>query len=220
MPSGFDESEFVDAAYPAARPESGGTATGRPPTRQDLDARVGNTQQKLAELKRAQEELERERVALEEARRRNIEFHTGREEMLQHLARGLALLEQSEFAARRDAEQMSRSVDGMREALTKLQAIDEEHWTQENWNIELTRALTAIENARMEWNTARLKWPLLSSAPQDAGSLPPAPAPASEPIAQFASLDFAQLCRLGLALTWPLALTGLGILLALWLRGR
>jgi hypothetical protein len=220
MPSGFDESEFVDAAYPAGRPQTAVATTGRPPTRQELDARVGDAQQKLAELKRAQEELERERVALEEARRRNIEFHTGRDEMLQHLARGLALLEQSEFAARREAEQMSRSVAGMREALTRLQAIDEEHWTQENWNIELTRALTAIENARMEWNTARLRWPVLSGAAQGDGSRAPSASPAGEPVAQLAALDFGQLCRLGLALTWPLALTGLGILLALWLRGR
>ena len=34
----------------------------------------------------------------------------------------------------------------------------------QNANIELTRALTTLENARMEWNSARLKWTVLDKA--------------------------------------------------------
>ena len=71
-----------------------------------MDRKVVEAQQKLAELKRAQEELERERAGLEELRRRQTEFQTGRQEIIQHLMRGLGLLEEAEFAARRDAEQM------------------------------------------------------------------------------------------------------------------
>ncbi|MHB8519569.1 MAG: hypothetical protein ACYDH9_02315 [Limisphaerales bacterium] len=177
------------------------------------------TQQRLAELKRAQEELERERAALEEARRRQAEFQTGRREMQQHLTRGLGLLDEAEFAARRDAEQMARTIAGLRDALAKLEGLHEETWTKETWNVELTRALTAIENARMEWNSARLKWPMLSA--------PPAETDTGQPIARqpgsmsLESLGFGQLCRLGLAMTWPLALvavTALGIFLFLLLR--
>ncbi|MBI3876496.1 MAG: hypothetical protein HY300_11190 [Verrucomicrobia bacterium] len=211
MAAGFDESEFVDAAV---------AASGRAPTRQELDSKVGDAHQKLAELKRAQEDLERERAALEEGRRRSAEFHTGRDEMLQHLTRGVGLLAEAEFGARRDAEQMAKSLAGLRDALAKVQGIDDESWTQENWNIELTRALTVIENARMEWNTARLKWLVLSGEPQNQGTPRADSAPAAGLPAQLAALDFAQLCKLGLALTWPLVLTGLGILLAVWLRGK
>src|SRR5213075_134164 len=166
MASEFDESDFVDGDFQAAKkspfaaPLPGGP--GRRPTREQLDSRVNETQQRLMELKRAQEELERERATLEEARRRRTEFQTGREEMLQSLTRGVGLLEEAEFNARRDAEQMARTLCELREALTKVQTIHEETWTQENYNLELTRALTVIDNARMEWNAARLKWPLLS----------------------------------------------------------
>jgi len=113
-------------------------------------------------LKRAQEELERERAALEETRRRQMEFQTGRQELIQNLTRGLGLLEEAEFNVRRDAEQMAKTLAELRDALEKMERIHEETWTQDNFNVELTRALTTIENARMEWNSARLKFPLLS----------------------------------------------------------
>lgn len=213
MASKFDESDFIDSDYQTAKSPPAGTypptttATGvlnRPPTREELEVKVSETHQRLAELKRAQEELERERAALEEARRRRIELQSGREEMLQHLTRGIGLLEEAEFAARRDAEQMAKTLAGLQEALTKVQAIHDETWTQETWNLELTRALTAIENSRMEWNSARLKWPLLNGAtatadPKGEAQLRPS---------FFEGRSFWQLCQLGLALTWPVVLVG------------
>jgi seryl-tRNA synthetase len=160
---------------------------------------------KLAELKRLQEDLERERASLEEARRRQGEFQMGREEMVNHLTRGLGLLNEAEFAARRDAEQMSKTIADLRESLVKVQAIQDSSWTQETWNVELTRALTIIENARMEWNGARLKWTLLdgSAAAQKTGATETFRGP------NALGQDFRQWCKLGLALTWPLLLLGL-----------
>jgi len=207
MASEFDESDFVDGDFQAAKkspfaaPQPGGA--GRPPTREELDSRVTETQQRLIELKRAQEELERERAALEEARRRRTEFQTGREEMLQSLTRGVGLLEEAEFNSRRDAEQMARTLGELRDALTKVQSIHEETWTQENYNVEVTRALTIIDNGRMEWNAARLKWPRLNG-PQTPEQEPSPAAKIAPP--SFDSLGFLQLCKLGLALTWPLAI--------------
>src|SRR6266404_267580 len=169
MASEFDETDFVDSDFQTARKSPLGGASsgpaGRPPTREELDSRVSETQQRLMELKRAQEELERERAALEEARRRRTELQTGREEMLQGLTRSVGFLEEAEFNARRDAEQMAKTLGELRAALTKVQSIHEETWTQENYNVELTRALTIIDNSRMEWNAARLKWPLVNGPP-------------------------------------------------------
>ncbi|MBI5772291.1 MAG: hypothetical protein HZA89_00940 [Verrucomicrobia bacterium] len=223
MASQYDESEFVDTEYQAAKSATAApagpaySAAGRGPTRAELDSKVGDTQQRLAELKRAQEELERERAGLEEARRRQSELHTGREEMLHHLARGLQLLTEAEFAARRESEQMTKTLAALNESLTKLQGIQEEGWSKENWNLELTRALTIIENARMEWNSARLKWPLLDSAktPEDGAASASAGQSAPE---QLASLNFFQLCKLGLALTWPLLVLGSVVVVVLVLR--
>lgn len=214
MASKFDESDFIDSDYQSAKssyseasPEQGTSAdvTQRPPTREELESKVSETQKRMLELKRAQEELERERAGLEEARRRKLELHTGREEIVQNLARGVGLLEEAEFSSRRDAEQMAKTLADLRDALSKVQAIQEESWSQDNWSVELTRALTAIENARMEWNGARLKWALLNGA---------SAAEADENAERntikslWEGMSFLQLSKLGLAFTWPLVLIG------------
>ena len=218
MSSEYDATEFVDGDFQAHKSPYSATPAGagqpqRAPTREEVDSRVAEAQQKLAELKRAQEELERQRAALEETRRRQIEFQTGRQEMIHNLTRGLGLLEEAEFSARRDAEQMAKALVDLRDALSKIEAVHEEAWTKDNLNTELTRALTALENARMEWNAARLKFPRLSDPAQSAA--PGSPAAAAPPLSPLATQGFGELCRLGLALTWPLAAVGLAALAAL-----
>jgi hypothetical protein len=207
MSAEYDATEFVDndfqAAHKTAYTGSVNTSSAavRAPSREEVDAKMGETQQKLAELKRVQEELERERAGLEETRRRQLEYQHGRAETIQNLTRGVGLLTEAEFAARRDAEQMAKTLADMQVALAKVEATSDQHWTKETFAVELTRALTVIENARMEWNAARLKFPVLSGVQ---------PAAESQKISHpapnlFAGQSLGQLCKLGLALTWPLA---------------
>jgi hypothetical protein len=135
--------------------------------------------------------------------------------MIHNLTRGLGLLEEAEFNTRRDAEQMVKTIGDFRDALSKVQAIHDETWTKENFSIELTRALTTIENARMEWNAARLKVPVLSGSAPEKPQTQTAPAPAAS---SLADASFVQLCKFGLAMTWPLvlvALAALGVLVAI-----
>jgi DNA repair exonuclease SbcCD ATPase subunit len=225
MASEYDPSEFIDSDFQSARksgvPVTAGSSAlatdpNRAPSREEVEAKVTDMQSKLAELRRAQQELERERSDLEETRRRQSEFTKGRQEMEQHLTRGITLLEEAEFAARRDAEQMAKALVDLRDALAKVQSVHEESWTKDNFNTELTRALTAVENARMEWNSARLKFPVLN------GEVPQ-PMPEVAPTGEFTQSilrerSYAELCKMGLALTWPIALVGLAILLVVLLR--
>ena len=224
MSSDYDATEFVDGDFqahklPSSMPSASGGQLQRAPTREEVDAELAQTQQKLAAILREKEEKERERAGLEETRRRQMEFQKGREEMIQSLTRGLGLLEEAEFSARRDAEQMAKALIDMRNALARVQAVHEETWTKDNFSVELTRALTTLENARMEWNSARLKFPVLSgSYPDGSASEVEAGAP---PPTLLAQTSFAELCRLGLALNWPLtavALLALGALLVILLR--
>jgi hypothetical protein len=204
----YDDTEFVDREFPsphvgtAASVRPGAGTGGRAPTREELDSQLTATQQQLAKLREVHEQLERAKSELEEMRRRRAEFQTGRGEMRDELTRGIALLEKAEFDARRDAEQMARSLEGLRGALGTVESVRDEAWTESNWNQELGKGLAIVENARMEWNSARLKWPVLgaaASADQPSG-------PAASP--SLASLPFGQLCRVGLAFTWPLVLLG------------
>jgi hypothetical protein len=212
MAAELDASEFVDDDFQTARKTAGVAEPSKAPTRDEVDAKVTDMHQKLAELKRTQQELERERASLEDIRRRQVEFTTGRQEMIQNLARGVGLLEEAEFAARRDSEQMAKALAGLREALEKVQAIREESWNRDNLNIELTRATTAVENARMEWNSARLKFDVLNGSAAQENGTEAAPATLSNALREK---SYAEWCRLGLALTWPLALAALGIFVVL-----
>jgi hypothetical protein len=206
MAGPHDSSEFIDTDFTAHKTPFAA------PTREDTDRRVVEAQQKLVELKRAQEELERERAGLEELRRRQTEFVTGRQEIVQQLTRGVGLLEEAEFAARRDAEQMAKTLGDFRDALAKVQAIQDEGWTKENFQRELTRALTTVENARMEWNSARLKIPSLAGETRTAAG---DQATSTNAVPTLAELSMIQWCKIGVAFTWPLLLAALGILAVL-----
>ena len=221
--SDFDPTDFVDDDFQTRKTQSAASAPTTPPlrapTREEVDSKVAEAQQKLAELKRAQEELERERSALEETRRRQMEFQTGRQEIIHNLTRGLGLLEEAEFTARRDAEQMAKTLTDFRDALSKIETIREETWTKDNFNVELTRALTSVENARMEWNTARLKFSVLSGEKETVAG--PNGSPEAAETSPLSGQSFGDLCKLGLAFTWPLvlvALIALGVLVAILLR--
>ena len=223
MAGEYESTEFIDTDFlaqksPSAAPASG---YGRAPSPDDVNRKVVEAQQKLVELKRAQEELERERAGLEELRRRQNEFQTGRDEVVQNLTRGLGLLEEAEFVARRDAEQMVKTVGDFRAALAKVQAINDQTWTKENFQVELTRALTTIENARMEWNSARLKISALAGETKNAAAQLDKNSPDMAAVPSLAELPFGQLCKIGLAMTWPLllvALGALGVFIAILLR--
>jgi hypothetical protein len=225
MKSALNNTDFVDTDYPSSRggsaPTVGGpfAMTANPVgNRAELDTKVTEAQQKLTELRQQQEQLERERAALEEARRRQGEFVNGREELITALNRGIGLLEQAEFAARRDAEAMARVLADFREHLMKVNALNEESWQPAEWNAELTRALTTIENARMEWNSARLKFPILDGQAPVAPGEAAAKAQPRDTLALLAAENFGQLCRVGFALTWPVLLGALGIIVVLLFR--
>ncbi len=221
MASEIDQTEFVDtdvhSPTPAVVTSAGNRSmNAKAPSREELDNQSSDVQSKLAELQREQQELERERQELESGRSRKIEFQTGREEMLHQLTRGVALLEKAEHTARRDAEQMSKTLMAMRTALSEIDSINEESWTKDNWNLELTRALTAVEESRNEWDSALLQWPILDAARKPVEAK--APNSSTVGAAMIGDLPFGQLCRIGFALTWPVALAAIAILIVLILR--
>jgi hypothetical protein len=189
-------------AFPAA------SAAGRAPTREELDGQLTATQQELSRLREAQEQLERAKAAVEEMRRRRAEFHAGREEMLQSLLRGVGLLEQAEHNLRRDAQQMARSLEGLKSSLSNVQGLNEQTWTDTTWETELARSLATIENARMEYTQARLAWPMLDGK----GTALPVDSSATHSLSPLSGLSLGQLARLGLAFNWPVVLLGLGVI--------
>ena len=210
----FDGPDLLEEDFPATA--KGATLVNE--DHEELDDQVSTLQTQLANLNHARDKLEREKATVEESRRRFSEFQTGREEMLHELTRSLGLLEEAQLDAQRDAEQMTRSMDDLRDALTKVDSLVEVDTHNEDWKVLLTRNLTTIENARMELNSARLKWTLLSGIRDDEGqsfAAPVQPGLAGLPTPK----SFSQLCLWGLALTWPVLLIGAAITAVLLFRG-
>ena len=211
----YDGTDFVDSDDPTPNPNptpasQGSGQPGRAPTREELDSHLTTTQQELEKIKERKEQLERERSALEESRRRRAEFQTGRDEMKHSLIRGIGLLEKTEFEFRRDSAQMLKSLHGLREALDSVSELRDDQWTQDDWEQELSRALTAIENARNEWNVARLAWPILDG--KGVGADKGAGGKSNTALESMASMPVGQLFRVGLGLTWPIAAVALAAL--------
>ena len=210
----FNGPDLLEEDFPAAAKDT----TLANEDREELDIQASSLQSKLADLNRAREKLEREKATVEESRRRFSEFQTGREEMLHELTRSLGLLEEAQLDAQRDAEQMARTMEDLRDALSKVDALVDVDTHAEDWKVLLTRNLTTIENARMELNSARLKWTLLTGVPEEENqnfAAPAQPGQAGLPMPK----SFGQLCLWGLALTWPVLLIGAAITAILLLRG-
>jgi predicted nuclease with TOPRIM domain len=210
----FDGPDLLEEDFPATA--KGATLVHE--DREELDTQASSLQSKLADLNRAREKLEREKATVEESRRRFTEFQTGREEMLHELTRSLGLLEEAQLNAQRDAEQMARTMNDLRDALGKVDALLEVDTHDEDWKVLLTRNLTTLENARMELNSARLKWTLLTGVREDEGQGFATPAQSGQAGLPMPN-SFGQLCLWGLALTWPVLLMGAAITAVLLLRG-
>ena len=210
----FNEPDLLEEDFPIETKP----VTRLPEDREELDNQATSLQTKLAELNRAREKLEREKATVEESRRRFSEFETGREEMIHEITRSLGLLEESQMDAQREAEQMARTMDDLRDAISKVELLEDVDTHDEQWKVALTRNLTTIENARMELNSARLKWPLLTSG-QESSSPPLITTASGNPNGLPLPKSFGELCLWGLAFTWPILLIGTVILAVLCTRG-
>lgn len=210
----FNEPDLLEEDFPIETKQ----VTQISEDREELDNQATSLQTKLAELNRAREKLEREKATVEESRRRFTEFETGREEMMHEITRSLGLLEEAQMDAQREAEQMARTMDDLRDALSKVETLEDVDTHDEQWKVLLTRNLTTIENARMELNSARLKWSLLTSA-QEAFSPPLITTASDSPNGIPLPGSFGELCLWGLAFTWPILLIGTVIVAVLCMQG-
>lgn len=209
------DTEFHDDDLPPVAPfivSTGGTGSApnkaaggvQVPTPEQLSAEVTDKTQQLVALRERQAQIERAKTELEELRRRRAEFDQGRGEVRDRLTHSITVLEQAELTARREAEQLGKSLGGLREVASTVQKLSEKAWSGENWNQDLSRDLAVIENARNELNSARMKWPVLDNA----GAVVTG-STSGDPTLALEKLSFLKLARLGLAFTWPLVVVAI-----------
>jgi len=184
---------------------------------EDLSQELQVQQEKLLELKRQQEEIERRKHELEELNKKRIEWSSGHKSMREKLTRAITVLENAEYDAQGQIEQIRKTRQAFADHLATLEAIDPSQWEPEAMDDELTRGLSQLDHARTVYSQARVRIEALSGKDiedQEDG--------ADDGRSQEGqdTVSFGELLRRGLALTLPLIVAILILALAIFFKEK
>ena len=174
-----------------------------------LDNQVQKAQEQLLSLKRQQETIEKQKRELEELSRRQEQLQAGKAEMIEKFTRAVVVLERENYDAGKRVELLNAIHDSFNSHLEALDALNPKAWEGLDINKELTKALSAVDDARAEYARSL---PKISPAKETDGGDPVAASVGYQadymPIEQK---DFIYWLKAGFAFTLPLV--GLGIIL-------
>ena len=179
-----------------------------------LDEQVQKAQEQLLQLKRQQEQIEKQKRELEELSRRQEELERGRAEMTDKLTRSLVVLEREAYDAQKRLEQLRAMRESFGQHLNLIEAIDPKTWNPADLHKELSRALSAVDDARAEFSQQRSR--LQASGSSDAEETLPEAAPALSLGGSGRSLW--QWVQIGFGLSLPLIIFGvIALVLFFWM---
>lgn len=174
---------------------------------ENLNSQVQRTEEQILVLRRQQDALEQEKRELEELGRKQEQFQTGRADLVEKLARSLAVLDREIT----DAQKRSSLLQDIRESfgqhLEILDAINAKNWNPADLHRELTKALGAVDDARSDYVRS---FPKIS--PERAADLAGGAAGSADPAL---GRDFIYWLQSGFAFTLPLLALGVILLIVL-----
>lgn len=184
-----------------------------------LDSQVQKAQDQLLQLKRQQEQIEKQKRELEELSRRQEELERGRAEMTDKLSRSLVVLEREAYDTQKRLEQLRTMRESFGQHLELIEAIDPKSWNPAELHKELSRALSAVDDARGEYSQQRSR---LQAAGQSTGDAAmPEVAPDVSDMLNEGGHTFGQWIQIGLALSLPLMIFGLiAFCLFFWMASK
>ena len=174
-------------------------------TLEDLSQELQEQQEKLLELKRQQEEIERRKRELEELNKKRVELSIGQKSMREKLTRAIAILENAEYDARKEIEQIQMTRQAFAEHLSTLDEIDPSKWSPDTMDDQLTRGLSQVDHARAVYTQARARIDALSGKDiEDADAGQGDNGEEGSDSTESDTVSFFELLRRGFALTLPL----------------
>lgn len=183
--------------------------------KQEIEENVLQASQELERLRKRQEELEREKRELEEVRRKQEEYQRGKRDLIEKLGQSLVTMEKDEVQAQRMAELLSATRKRFKEMLSELQGISEEAWAEEQFGEELSKALTLVENLRMEFNKAISRVEAVGGGHAHVGALTPVTSEAVRLTVEDEK-PFGYWLKVGVAISLPVVVT-LVALAVIWI---
>ena len=179
-----------------------------------LGNQVQRAEEQLLVLKRQQDTIERQKRELEELSRRQEQLQRGRTEMVEKFTRSLVVLDRENYDAKKRVETLNSIHEAFTQHLDVLDAINPKSWEGLDMAKELTKALSAVDDARAEYSRS-----LPKISPERDGASPEALSAGAGGIhsdyGETAAKDFAYWLKAGFAFTLPLFAIGLLLVIVL-----
>jgi chromosome segregation ATPase len=182
---------------------------------EDLGEEVQKTNTELEKLKRQLEDIEKQKLRLEELKKRQDELEVGRSEMADKLTRSLVTVQREAEEAQKRLEQLNAIHNSFTQHLRYIEAINPKAWGAVDLPKELSKALSAVEDARVEYMKAQAKIAVEGSPdiPAAAGL----PGAFEQDYSYPEERGFMYWVKSGFAFTLPLQIIGvLGLAVWLW----
>jgi len=152
-----------------------------------LDSQVQRAQEQLLQLKRQQELIEK-------------------------LSRTLVVIERETYEAEKRVEQLKATNANFADHLESLESINPKTWSNADLHKELSKALSAVDEARADYTKSLTK----INAKADAEVIDPSPVVEESYFRSSDDANFLLWLKRGFAFTLPLFILGLGALLVFY----
>lgn len=118
---------------------------------EQIDTQAQRAQERMIQLQREQDQVSKQYRELEELKRKRTQFDEGKDEMVEKFTRALVVVEREIY----DTQKRVELLQGIRESFAahadNLDAINPKSWDGLDVNKELTKALSAVDDARAEY---------------------------------------------------------------------
>jgi DNA repair exonuclease SbcCD ATPase subunit len=178
----------------------------------DFEGKLQEAQQQLEYLQQQRQLLERQKAEMDELTRRKEEFISGQIELSERLSNSITAIDRELFELRQELEDLEQTRQSFAAHLDRLENIEPESWPKETLSQELNRALTMLDQAEDEFDSAVDHF----ANGRTRGIFGNGPAGATRKQAKAASSDFVTNMKNGLAFNLPVVVLG-GIAVILYL---
>jgi type I site-specific restriction endonuclease len=181
-----------------------------------LDSQVQRAQEQLLQLKRQQELIEKQKRELEELSRRQEDLEKGRADMIEKLTRSIVVIERETYEAEKRVEQLRTTNTTFAQHLDSLERINPKSWNNLDLHKELSKALSAVDDARAEYTKSLTK----INAKSDTEVINPASTVEESYYSHPDDSGFVVWLKRGFAFTLPILILGLTALVVFYfMRG-
>ena len=206
--------EALDSTMPSDRKAQDPYLDLEQESAEDLGEEVQKANTELEKLKRQLEDIEKQKVRLEELKRKQEELEKGRIDMADKLTRALVTVQREVEEAQKRLEQLNAIHNSFVQHLQDIEAINPRVWGQADLPKELSKALSAIEDARADYVKAQAR--IAADAAPDSPAASGLGSPLEAEYAFSEERGFVYWLKSGFAFTLPLQLLG-AIALLVWI---